>query len=74
MKTRDDKKPYDEIEDLNSLKHTIEAYLNEYNASSKVPLDLVIFGFVCEHVSRICRIIKQPKGNGLLIGIGGTGR
>lgn len=74
MKTKEDKKNYDEIEDVNSLKLTIETYLNEHNASAKVPLDLVIFGFVCEHVSRISRIIKQPNGNGLLIGIGGTGR
>jgi dynein heavy chain, axonemal len=37
-------------------------------------MDLVIFGFVISHVSRISRMLKQPNGNGLLIGIGGTGR
>ena len=37
-------------------------------------MDLVIFGSVISHVSRISRMLKQPNGNGLLIGIGGTGR
>jgi dynein heavy chain, axonemal len=52
----------------------VENYLIDYNVTSKVPMDLVIFGFVISHVSRISRMLKQPNGNGLLIGIGGTGR
>jgi hypothetical protein len=54
----------------------MENYLNEYNrhATSKTSLDLVIFALVIEHISRIVRIIKQPNGHALLIGIGGTGR
>ena len=27
-----------------------------------------------EHVSRVVRVIKQPLGNSLLIGVGGSGR
>jgi len=37
-------------------------------------MNLILFNDACEHILRICRIIGFPKGNALLMGIGGSGR
>lgn len=36
--------------------------------------NIVYFRYVLEHLSRICRVLRIPGGNALLVGVGGSGR
>lgn len=48
--------------------------MEEYNSSVKNQMHLVMFLDACDHVSRIQRVLRQPLGNALLLGVGGSGR
>lgn len=48
-------KPYEEVADLEHLQERMVQSLNEYNARSRKPMDLVMFMFAVEHVSRLAR-------------------
>lgn len=65
---------YHEISDMNSLKTIVEEYLADYNTETKQPMPLVMFQDALQHVARITRILRQPQGNALLLGVGGSGR
>uniref|UniRef100_A0A8B9XJL0 Dynein axonemal heavy chain 2 n=1 Tax=Bos mutus grunniens TaxID=30521 RepID=A0A8B9XJL0_BOSMU len=68
-------KVYEDLTDLTVLKTAMETALNEYNLSpAVVPMQLVLFREAIEHITRIVRVIGQPRGNMLLVGIGGSGR
>jgi dynein heavy chain, axonemal len=67
-------------EDLGGLGHKnlislVQSYLTEYNMSrADGGMDLVLFTYCVEHVVRVCRVLRQPGGNALLVGVGGSGR
>ena len=51
----------------------LEDFLAEYN-ESMVAMELVLFEQAMEHICRIARIITNPSGNAMLIGVGGSGK
>ncbi|XP_035209359.1 dynein heavy chain 7, axonemal-like [Stegodyphus dumicola] len=65
---------YDEVRDVEDFKIIADKCLMEYNSYSKSPMDMVIFRYVLEHLSRLCRVFAMPGGNALLVGVGGSGR
>ncbi|KAJ8922597.1 hypothetical protein NQ315_007628 [Exocentrus adspersus] len=69
-----DAAPYIQIHDFDKLTESVNFYLQEYNGQSTKPMKLVLFLDAISHVCRISRIIRQPMGNALLLGMGGSGR
>ena len=69
-----DPKIYEEVSDIAAMQSQVEEYLGEYNGESKQPMHLVMFGDALMHVSKIARVLRQPSGHALLLGVGGSGR
>ncbi|XP_035775701.1 dynein heavy chain 3, axonemal-like [Anopheles albimanus] len=65
---------YDEVDNWEQLEKNINFYLSEYNERSKSPMNLVLFRFAIEHISRVSRVLQMPRGHLLLVGLGGSGR
>ncbi|XP_078741508.1 dynein axonemal heavy chain 2-like [Lampetra fluviatilis] len=66
---------YEDITDFQALRVFMEQQLEDYNRSpGALPMSLTLFRDAIEHVTRIVRVIRQPRGNMLLVGIGGSGR
>jgi len=56
------------------LQKTCEDLLDDYNQINTAQMNLVLFMDALKHVCRISRVIRQPLGNALLLGMGGSGR
>lgn len=58
---------YASIRDVKSTRHCIPR-------TDDMPIVVMRFLPLQEHVTRICRIIQRPSGNAMLIGVGGSGK
>lgn len=65
---------YEEISHLDKLSDIAYTNLEEYNATHKTKMDIVLFSYALRHLNKICRIMSLPAGSALLIGMGGSGR
>ena len=68
-----EKLSYDQSGDMKGLTEILKTCLTKYN-DENATMDLVLFEDAVRHVCRISRIIQQPGGHALLVGVGGMGK
>lgn len=66
-------KVYDKVGSMDKLRATLEESLREYNENFAA-MNLVLFEDAMKHVCRITRIVLNPSGHALLVGVGGSGK
>ena len=66
---------YEPIPHVDKLPGIFDDYLAQYNIKSTAgKQDLVFFPDAAKHTARIVRVIRQARGNCLLVGVGGSGK
>ncbi|XP_057699654.1 dynein axonemal heavy chain 6 isoform X1 [Corythoichthys intestinalis] len=69
-----EERQYEDLEDMEKIQSVLLDYLSDYNVTYSKESKLVFFQDAIEHVSRIARMVRLERGNGLLVGVGGTGK
>jgi dynein heavy chain len=66
---------YIKLSSSNDLIPRLDELLGMYNSDSEnQSMNLVFFEDCIQHLSRISRILRQQRGNAMLVGVGGSGR
>lgn len=75
MDASQDPRLYEELPDLPKVKEVMDEALSDYNeTNTSGQMNLVLFEDAIQHCCRVSRVIRQPLGNALLLGVGGSGR
>ncbi|XP_076016721.1 dynein axonemal heavy chain 11 [Genypterus blacodes] len=64
---------YTPVTDWSVLRDILTDALESYN-DLNATMNLVLFEDAMQHVCRISRILQSPRGHGLLVGVGGSGK
>jgi dynein heavy chain, axonemal len=59
---------YEEIRDFDKLKSILADYLDDYNGTTDKEMKLIFFQDAVEHITRLARLLRGERGNGLLVG------
>mmetsp|Transcript_17913 Transcript_17913/g.16185 ORF Transcript_17913/g.16185 Transcript_17913/m.16185 type:complete len:3436 (+) Transcript_17913:1-10308(+) len=60
---------------LEDIRPVVQAFLTKHNTEfPSKKMELVLFNDALEHLLRINRLMEMPRGSGLLVGVGGSGK
>ncbi|TMW60250.1 hypothetical protein Poli38472_000292 [Pythium oligandrum] len=66
---------YEQVLDLDAFEEELEGVMKRHNiAHTTSPLSLVFFKEAMFHIAAIARILIQPRGHALLLGLAGSGK
>ncbi|OQR82552.1 dynein heavy chain [Achlya hypogyna] len=65
---------YELCEDAARVTRLLESANEDYNMRHSNKMNLVFFRDAIAHLLRLTRVLRQPRGNAMLIGVGGSGK